>query len=261
MLVPSSSTSRASTSSPWMRPASSEGQRGLLAAARARHGGRGPGRVAAHHGLDAARAQEARALGQEHQMAVGAAHVLDPRARHAEQVDADPHEGLGDDLEPRMRQQAVDVGHAPVGRVLHRQHGEARGTRAHGLDGVLEGRAGQGVEVGPRREAGLVAVGARLALERDPARACALTGVARPPGRALRRAALCPVPPRHAAPACPPDVRPRRLHLAGWRRKAIDARARHARRCAPRARHTDARLRRDMQMRARQARRQHGRTQ
>ena len=52
------------------------------------------------------------------------ADVLDPRAGHGEQVDVHPHEGLGDDVQPRVGQQPVDVGDPPVGGVLNRQHGE-----------------------------------------------------------------------------------------------------------------------------------------
>ncbi len=46
-------------------------------------------------------------------------------------ISADPHadEGLADDPEPAFGQQAVDVRHAPVCRVLDRQHGALRRHR------------------------------------------------------------------------------------------------------------------------------------
>ena len=94
-----------------------------------------------------------------------ALHRLDRLQRGAgqrHQAVLDALEMLGDDLEPGVRQQAVQVGDAAGDRVLDRDH---RQLRLAGLDGGhrrLEGRARQGRHVGKGRTAGHVGVGARL---------------------------------------------------------------------------------------------------
>ena len=79
----------------------------------------------------------------------------------------DAHEGLAHDVQARRGEKAVDVGHAAVGRVFHRQHGEFGAAAAHRFDHVLERPAGQGFHVGTGFVTGLVRVGAGFPLEGD----------------------------------------------------------------------------------------------
>ena len=99
--------------------------------------------------------------------------------RHQAVLDA--LEMLGDDLEPGVRQQAVQVGDAAGDRILdrdHRQLGLAGLDRGHGR---LEGRARQGRHVGKGRTAGHVGVGAGFALEGDGVAGHALVAAGCPP--------------------------------------------------------------------------------
>jgi hypothetical protein len=77
------------------------------------------------------------------------------------------HEGLVDDVQAGFGQQAVDVGHAPIGGVFHRQHRLIRRAARHGLDHRLEGGAGQRLELRARGVAGLMRIGAGLSLKGD----------------------------------------------------------------------------------------------
>jgi hypothetical protein len=70
-------------------------------------------------------------LRQKHDVARGRRTSGDARALHAQEVDVHPHEGLAHDVEARGGEEAVDVGHAAVGRVLHRQHRQIGAAAAH----------------------------------------------------------------------------------------------------------------------------------
>jgi hypothetical protein len=78
-----------------------------------------------------------------------------------------PHEGLVHDMQAGFGQQAVNVGHAPVGRVLHRKHRLIGLAARHGLDHRLEGGAGQRLELRARGVAGLMRVGTGFSLKGD----------------------------------------------------------------------------------------------
>ena len=60
----------------------------------------------------------------------------------------DRQEVLADDVQPRGRQQMVDVGDAAGDRVLDRDHGELGLALVHRREGILEGRAGQRLPIG-----------------------------------------------------------------------------------------------------------------
>ena len=101
-----------------------------------------------------------------------------PGQRH--QLVAHAQEVLADDVEVGVRQQVMDVGDAAGDRVLDRDHGIARLARLHGGQRVLEGRAGDRLEVGKDLAAGQMRVGAGLALVGDAGeRALACGGLAR----------------------------------------------------------------------------------
>ena len=93
--------------------------------------------------------------------------MLEGFAGHGEQADMDAHEGFVDDVQTGFGQQMVDVGDPAIGRVFDRQHGQIGLAAAHRLDHVFEGAAGQGVHVGAGIAAGLMAIGAELALKGD----------------------------------------------------------------------------------------------
>ena len=57
-----------------------------------------------------------------------AGHVLQPGLGYAKQIDVNPHEGLVDDMQAAFGQKPMDIGHAAVDRVLHRQHRKVRAS-------------------------------------------------------------------------------------------------------------------------------------
>src|SRR5688500_19662215 len=61
----------------------------------------------------------------------------------------------------------MDIGHASRDRVLDRDHGEIGLAGLDRVEGVLEGRAGQGLHPGIHVPARGVGIGAGLALERN----------------------------------------------------------------------------------------------
>ena len=83
------------------------------------------------------------------------------------QMKVDRQEMLADDVQPRGRQQMVDVGDTARDGVLDRDHGEARRALVHSGESVLEGGTWQHLPVGTRLQAGRVGIGAELALERN----------------------------------------------------------------------------------------------
>ena len=110
-------------------------------------------------------------------------HPLDGRERRARQrhqLVAYAQEMLADDVQAGFGQQVMDVGDAAGHRVLDRDHGVARIPALHGRQRVLEGGAGQRLEIGIRLEAGQMRVGARLALVGRRARSVLRCGRVRP---------------------------------------------------------------------------------
>jgi len=118
--------------------------------------------------LQAKLADDIAALAEGVNVAVDVGDLAELRAFEAHELEVDRQEVLTDDVEARLRQQMVDVGHASGERVLDRNHGVARLARLNGGNGVLEGRAGQGLEAWEDLVAGEMRIGARLALVRDP---------------------------------------------------------------------------------------------
>jgi hypothetical protein len=106
-------------------------------------------------------------LRDQHQMGAHMAHLIQPRTGQRHQRDPHPDKGLVDDVQPAFGQQAMDVGHAPIGRVLDRQHGQFGLAVAHRVDHLLEGAAGQRFHLGAGLHTGLMRVGARFALKGD----------------------------------------------------------------------------------------------
>ena len=69
------------------------------------------------------------------------------RAFHGEQLVAHRHEVLGNDVQPALRHQVMDVGDAPRDRVLDRDHAEVGLAGCDRRERVLERRAGQGLRL------------------------------------------------------------------------------------------------------------------
>ena len=142
----------------------------------------------------------------------------DARQRH--QAMLDPLEMLGDDLEPGVRQQAVQVGDAAGDRVLDRDDGElglAGLDRAHGR---VEGRARQGRHVGKGRMAGHVGIGAGLALVGDRVAGPAL------PARGFAILLNVPLSLRVSTSPNPPGKTEKPRYIRDLRRSAARSRGR-----------------------------------
>ena len=100
-------------------------------------------------------------------MAMGFFYVRQRCTFDAEKVHVHTNKGFIHDVKTRFWQQAMDISHAAIGRVLDRQHRFDGIPVAHGLDHVLEGRAGQGLQMRACFAAGLVRIGAGFSLEGD----------------------------------------------------------------------------------------------
>ena len=111
--------------------------------------------------------QEGATLAQRMDMAAHRFDVGELGARNRQQVMLHPLEMLADDMQPRIGHQVVDVGHPPRHRVLDRNQAQPGAAFLHGGKGVLEGRAGQGLEVGEGDRAGQMRIGTGLALKGD----------------------------------------------------------------------------------------------
>ena len=77
------------------------------------------------------------------------------------------HERLADNTQAGLRQQAVNVGNAAIGRVLDRQHGQIGSTVVHGGNHIVKGGARHGNRSGPCFQAGFVTIGAQISLKGD----------------------------------------------------------------------------------------------
>ena len=77
----------------------------------------------------------------------------------------DRQEMLADDMEPRRRQQVMNIRHTARDRIFDRDHGERSRAFLNRREGILEGRAGQGLHLGEGLIAGDLRVGTGLALE------------------------------------------------------------------------------------------------
>ena len=135
----------------------------------------GAGRIGLGHRLEAELAQGVAALAQRLRMRQRLLHGQQRRARQRHQLVAHAQEVLADDEQAGTRQQVVDVGHAARHRVLDGDHGVARLAALHGGQRILEGGAGDRLEVGIHLAAGQVRVGAGLALVGDAQPASSLS--------------------------------------------------------------------------------------
>ena len=132
--------------------------------------GGGPGGIGGGFGGDAMLLQKAACLRQKHQMRADMFDVFQCHAGAGHQGDAHPHEGFADDMQPAFRQQAVNIGHPAIGRVLDRQHGQLGAALVYGPDNAFERLAGHRFHVGAGLKAGLVTIGAKGPLEGDARR-------------------------------------------------------------------------------------------
>ncbi len=128
---------------------------------------RGAGGIRLGDRLQLERADRLAALAERHDMAMHRLELGQLDARQREQLVADPLEMLGDDMQPRMRQQMMNVGDAAGHRVLDRDHGELGGAGLNRGERILEGGTGKSLHarIGILRRQ--MRIGARLALEGD----------------------------------------------------------------------------------------------
>ena len=129
--------------------------------------GRGAGGVGVDYGLEARAAHEPAALGERLDVAVDLADRVHGGALGGEQLVVHLLEVLGDDVQPGVGQQVMDIGDAPGARVLDRDHGETGARIIDRGEGILEGGAGERRHLRMDRPAGHVGVGAQGALEGD----------------------------------------------------------------------------------------------
>jgi hypothetical protein len=78
-------------------------------------------------------------------------------------------EMLAHDPQPAFGQQEVDVGHAPVLRILDGDDRLSGAPFTHGIERVLERKARQGQPLGHDFQRGAVRIGPRRALKRNRA--------------------------------------------------------------------------------------------
>ena len=132
------------------------------------------------------------ALAKGVDVAVGRRDGVERRPRHRHQVEADPQEVLGHDVQPRVGQEVMDVGDPAGDGVVDRDHREVGLAVLDRCEGVLERRARERLPVGVGLLADQVGVGSRLTLVGDPARGCSharesvTTGRVRPAVTATR---------------------------------------------------------------------------
>ena len=137
---------------------------------------------------DAMRLQKARALRQDHDMAVGFPDVLDLCTGHAQKVHMHADESLVHDVQARTRQQRMHVGHPAISRILDRKHAKIDLALGDLLHDLVESRAGNRLEIRARLLAGLVRIGPEFALKRDATGHLASSLVENLPHGAFRRA-------------------------------------------------------------------------
>ena len=77
------------------------------------------------------------------------------------------NECLVNDVKARFWQQAMDISHAAIGRVLDRDHTQISRTRPNGLHRVFECVTGKRVEIGACFDASLMTIGTKFSLKRD----------------------------------------------------------------------------------------------
>ncbi len=142
-------------------------QRRQFPVAQLGHMPRGTGGIGPGHALDTVQLEELAALAQQHRVAHRRGDLAQPRTGNAQQVDMHPHKGFIDDMQARLRQQVVVVGHPAKGCVFHRQHRQRGLALMDGGDHILEGAAGQRLHLRAGIDAGLVRIGARLSLKGD----------------------------------------------------------------------------------------------
>jgi hypothetical protein len=105
-------------------------------------------------------------------MAVDGADFLAGHAGQHHQLEADRHEIFADDMQPRFRQEVMDIGDASGDRVLDRDHRQVRIAVFERLEGVLESRARKRFHGREHVAAGHVGIGAEIALEGDAIGEC-----------------------------------------------------------------------------------------
>jgi hypothetical protein len=128
---------------------------------------RGAGGVAHRLGLQLQPLHHLAALRQRDRHGGDGLQVFQPNPRVGHQLEVDRLEPFADDLQARGGQEVVHVGDPPRDGVLHRDHAELAAAGLHRFERLLEGGAGDRLQLGKGRGAGLVAVGAQLALEGD----------------------------------------------------------------------------------------------
>ncbi len=130
-------------------------------------GGRARG-VGMDSGRDPQLAQQLSALVEGMDVRVHRLDVLEPCARHRQEVMVHAQEMLADDVQAAVRHQVMDVGDPAGDRIVDRDHRPVGLSLADGGERLLEGLDGHGLVARADLPAGEMGVGAGLALKHDP---------------------------------------------------------------------------------------------
>ena len=103
----------------------------------------GAGGVGLGDGLQLERADDIAALAERHDVAVHRFQFGELHAGKREQLVAYPLEMLGNDMQPGLRQEVMDVCDAARHRVLDRDHGELGPAALHSGERIFEGGTGK----------------------------------------------------------------------------------------------------------------------
>ncbi len=133
------------------KPGSNDGAVLVLAFAQFTGGSR---RVNRDHRFQTEFTDELAALAQRMDMAVDGFDVGNVRARHGEELVMDAKKIFADHMEVGGRQEMVDISDTARHGIIDGDHGKGRLAIFHGLEGILEGAAGQRLETGIGLDAG-----------------------------------------------------------------------------------------------------------
>ncbi|MNZ78066.1 hypothetical protein D3C78_966280 [compost metagenome] len=122
-------------------------------------------RIAGDDGLPAVGTDDLAALAKRVDVAVDGANLILLHAGHHHQLEADRHEVFADDVQARFRQQVMNIRNAAGQCIFNRDHTEISFAVFNGVEGILEGRAGQRLHIREHVAAGHVGIRAEFALE------------------------------------------------------------------------------------------------
>jgi hypothetical protein len=101
-----------------------------------------PSGIGRRHGLNSMIPQEFPALPQRHDMAVGGFNLFQDASRRRHELEPDGHHMFRNDVQPRCREQMMDVSNPSRDRVFDGNHGQIGVAAFDGSNDILKGTAG-----------------------------------------------------------------------------------------------------------------------